>query len=212
MNETHDPDDEFYKGVQKTLEQTQKAIDEREIPVYDGVVGEPPDWVPEWAVLYFEGYRDRLRFVRKYEDSELLKWIDQFRKEYLDSIVAPDFNCPETYPNGQNVDPYCFEDEIGFLARLKWCVDQGKEIGLIELSGKNGLLGFQRRKEMSEFGAIHGEQVHNERVSEWDKWIKEKNNLIKINPHLAKNKSELARKIKENLNLDDSVNTIRQRI
>jgi hypothetical protein len=148
MNETHDPEDEFDQMLQKSLEQDYKAMKERVVPDYDGVAGEPPPWVPEEDVLRFEGYRDRLLSERGFEVSALLKFIEQYRKKYYreehtDSVVAPGFHCPETYPNGQSVDPHCFHDEIGFLARLKWCVEMGPEKGIDGLSGKHGEIGYQ---------------------------------------------------------------------
>ena len=79
MNETHDPEDELDQMLDRTVDDVAKAIKEREIPKYDGVQGEPPEWVPEWAVLYFEGYRDRLLSDRGFEVSALLKLIEQYR-------------------------------------------------------------------------------------------------------------------------------------
>ena len=143
MNETHDPEDELDQMLDRTVDDVAKAIKEREIPKYDGVQGEPPEWVPEWAVLYFEGYRDRLLSDRGFEVSALLKLIEQYRKEYFreeytDGVLFPYFRyfrCPKTYPNGQSVDPHCFHDEIGFLTWIRWCVGQGKEKGLEILGG-----------------------------------------------------------------------------
>ena len=221
MNESHDPEDKFDQMLQGSLEQTYKAIEEGDYQEYDGVVGEPPSWVPEWAISYFEGYRDRLLLDRGYKVSELLQYIDLFRLKYLDAekrcpdgieLNVSDFDCPPTYPNGQHVDKHCFLDEIGFLSRLKWCVDQGEKDGLAELSGENALMSISWRENQSKFGAIRAKMLHEERESEWKKWKEEKNRLIKINPHLAMNKSELARKIIENLDLDESVNTVRHRI
>ena len=149
MNETHDPDHELDQILDKTVDDVAKAIKEREIPEYDGVQGEPEDWVPEWAVLYFESYRDRLLSDRGFEVSALLKLIEQyrgkyFREEHTDSVVAPGFHCPKTYPNGQRVDSHCFHDEIGFLAWLKWCVEMGPKRGLEELSGRHGFHGYKQ--------------------------------------------------------------------
>ena len=86
MNETHDPEDEFEQildRVGETVEDTHKAIQERDDPDYNGVLGTPPPWVPKWAVRYFEGYRDRLLSDRGFEVSALLKLIEQYRKEYF---------------------------------------------------------------------------------------------------------------------------------
>ena len=124
MNKTHEPEDEFDLIPQDSFEQVYKAMEERDNQDYDGVVGEPPPWVPEWAVSFFRGYRYRLLNVRGYTSNELLTLISQY-----DSIEnnPNGFRWPTTYPNGQRVDPHCFQDEIRFLAWLKWCVGQGKE-------------------------------------------------------------------------------------
>lgn len=221
MNKTHEPEDEFDNELNqkfyRSIEQTAKAIEERDNLDYDGVVGFPPEWVPEWAISFFQNYRSRLLDVRGYTYDDLVELVERymdvfFRTKYTRGVETSNFPYPAVYPNGRSIDFHCFMDEIGFLAWLKWCVDQGKEIGLIELSGKNGLLGFQRRQNLAGFGQERAKAIQQERIPEWEKWVKEKNRLIKINPHLAKNKSGLAKKIKKNLKLTESINTIRQRI
>lgn len=115
------------EGIDKILAETMGHIKERETVPYDGVNGNPPNWVPERAVLYFESYRNRLLKVRGYTAPELLKWMARYRKEYLTEVDTysrsiPNMQCPTTYPNRDTVDRYYFLDEIGFLAWLKWCV------------------------------------------------------------------------------------------
>jgi hypothetical protein len=137
MNETHDPEDEFDQMIDRAVEDTAKAIKERDNQDYDGVVGVPPeDWVPEWAINSFRHYRNRLLDVRGYMPSDLIKMIAQYRSCFYAKDRDPSKFCPPTvYPNGKNVDLYCFQDEIGFLSWLKWCVDQGPESGLKLLAG-----------------------------------------------------------------------------
>lgn len=134
MNETHDAEDVFDQTLQKSLEQNYKAMKERDKQTYDGVVGLPPPWMPKWAVTSFKSYRNRLLDVRGYTHEGLLTLIERYRKEYyreeyIDGIEVSNFHYPATYPNGQNVDPYCFRDEIGFLTWLKWCADQKEKKG-----------------------------------------------------------------------------------
>ena len=132
MNKTHDHDDELDQMLQDSLEQVYKAKEERDNQKYDGVVGVPPGWVPEWAESFFRGYRNRLLDVRGYTPNELLTLINQ----YDEINNNPNgFRWPATYPNRQRVDPHCFQDEIGFLAWLRWCVDKGQKDGLEVLGG-----------------------------------------------------------------------------
>jgi hypothetical protein len=74
--------------------------------------------------------------VRGYVPSDLIKVIGQYRNCFYEKDRDPSkFRFPTVYPNGENVDLYCFQDEIGFLSWLKYCVDQGKEKGLELLAG-----------------------------------------------------------------------------
>ena len=137
MNETHDPEDELDQMLDRAVDDNAKAIKERDNQDYDGVVGEPPEeWVPEWAINSFRHYRNRLLDVRGYMPSDLIKMIGQYRNCFYEKDRDPSkFRFPTVYPNGRNVDLYCFQDEIGFLSWLKYCVDQGPEIGLKLLAG-----------------------------------------------------------------------------
>lgn len=138
MNKTHDAEDEFDaefdQMLQGSLEKTLRAMKERDKQTYDGVVGLPPRWISKWAMTSFKSYRNRLLDVRGYTHEGLLTLIERYRKEYyreeyIDGIEASNFHYPATYPSGQNVDPYCFRDEIGFLTWLKWCADQKEKKG-----------------------------------------------------------------------------------
>lgn len=134
MKETNNPQEESDYEFLDDMEQTYK---ERNSPDYDGVLGLPPDdWVPEWAINSFRHYRNRLLDVRGYTPSDLIKMIDQYRIYFFEKDRDPSkFRFPTVYPNGENVDLYCFQDEIGFLSWLKYCVDQGPENGLKLLAG-----------------------------------------------------------------------------
>lgn len=217
MNKKHAPQDGFDQMLEESLKQNYKVMKERDNQDYDGVLGEPPECVPEWASSFFRMYRNRLMDVREYTHESLLNMIELYMNEYFrerdtGGVEISNLIWPSTYPNGKNIDLHCFRDEIGFIAWIKWCVDQGEKICVAELSGNNGELGLRISQSNARFGKVRGTELHEERAGEWKKWIKEKDRLIKVNPHLAINKSELARHIKENLNLKDSVSTIRQRI
>lgn len=74
--------------------------------------------------------------------------------------------------------------------------------------------GVKRQRDMKIFGDVRGKQQTVERAKDWEKWKNEAERLKKENPVLAgpRMKSELARKIKSNLALDISIETIRKRI
>lgn len=97
---------------------------------YDGVLGHPPGWAPEWAVKFFISYRNRLLDVRGCPHKYLIEWVGRYTDEYLEEKENPNgLIPPPEYPNGKPTDDFCFLDEIGFLAWLKWCVDQGEKEG-----------------------------------------------------------------------------------
>lgn len=75
-------------------------------------------------------------------------------------------------------------------------------------------LGESRRKSLKKFGHERGREQTITRSKEWEKWKAEADRLMVENPILAgdRKKSELARKIKKNLNLPDSIRAIRSRI
>jgi len=107
-----------------------------------------------------------------------------------------------------------YDESLFILIDLFKIVSLGVETGLVELSGEDGLLGFQRRSQLTAFAKINAKEIHNIREIEWDKWRLEADRLRKANPYLAGNgkKSELARRIKKNLDLDETVQTISKRI
>ncbi len=117
--------------VDAAVDVTSALLDERNKSPYDGVLGSPPDWVPDWAISFFKGYRNRLLDVRGYTSEEVLSLIDTQDKVSEDA----EFHWPVTYPNGQKADPFCFHDEVRFLAWLRWCVNLGPSKGLEILGG-----------------------------------------------------------------------------
>lgn len=134
---------------------------------YDGVhgepgnsegTGEPAKWIPEWALKQFHTYRKRLLEIRGYQHAELLTLINKYSFHYLGSDGPQGFLAiPERYPSGDIVDPYCFEDEIGFLAWLKWCVDDGDQVGLSRLAGGFAVSGRKQKKGQSAGGKARSE-------------------------------------------------------
>lgn len=71
-------------------------------------------------------------------------------------------------------------------------------------------LGQSRRKSQKTFGNERGRAQTVEREKVWKEWKAEADNLEKGNPALSK--SDLARNVKTNLKLSESVQTIRKRI
>lgn len=99
-------------------------------PPYNGVVGLPPRWIPEWSMSDFIRFRSRLLDIRGYSTGELLNEVNR----YYDVHMTADgdltkYKPPAKYPNGSPVDEYGFKDEVGYLAWLRWCVSLGKKDG-----------------------------------------------------------------------------------
>ena len=176
---------------------------------YDGVNGLPPDWIPESSIW-------RFRQTRNYflEDCGYTPALLEQRIDYYCENGIPPFHM---HPNQKPVDKAALNLLLGFLANLRWVVSLGQSKGLTELANidaANTALGKDRREQLSTWGEEHGTKLHEERAEEWRKWRKETTKLIEKNPCLARRgfKSELARKIKKNLNLTVSIRTIRNRI
>ncbi|MCU7944760.1 MAG: hypothetical protein KZQ87_18990 [Candidatus Thiodiazotropha sp. (ex Cardiolucina cf. quadrata)] len=72
--------------------------------------------------------------------------------------------------------------------------------------------GMQWQNQQSAFAKRGAQDKKKERGREHEKWRQEAKKLVQQNPALAGNKSELARRIKKKLDLDDSERTIRNRL
>ncbi|MET0014785.1 MAG: hypothetical protein ABW088_14135 [Sedimenticola sp.] len=202
-------------SLREEIEKAFEVVKERNSQQYDGVLGTLPGWVPEWAKVQFHSYRNRLLDIRGYSPDELRKWITRYSNAFLrEGVEHQPLMYPTNYPNGQPIDDYCFENEIGFLSWLECCVRMGEVKGLERLGGGFAALGIQRQKQQIKFAKAHGEELSEERRKEWERWNCEAERLIKTNPHLGRKggKSELARRIKDNLQLSDSERTIRRRL
>lgn len=149
MNDSNDQE-EFDLALQDIVEQTYKALRGRDAHNYDGILGLPPKWVPEWALNQFRNYRNRLIDVREYEPSNLLALVTRYRICFFEDKNPAGFQFSTTYPNGQSIDLYCFQDEIGFLAWLKYCADQGPEMGLGLIGGGFAADKFKANKALEE--------------------------------------------------------------
>ena len=73
-------------------------------------------------------------------------------------------------------------------------------------------IGRKRRAQQGGFGKISNKERSDERKKEWTVWKYEAQRLIKLNPALKSNKSELARKVILNLSLSDKEETVRKRL
>lgn len=116
---------------------------ELEAQPWNGVAGLPPVWVPEPVRARFRQARDRALYGWGYDVELLIERIDSYAEEGL-----PPFH---EHPNGQPLDPEAYNEVVGFLAHLLWCVSLGAENGLKELGGERAVLGYQmdqgRRKQ-----------------------------------------------------------------
>lgn len=102
-------------------------------------------------------------------------------------------------------------EEMDILAN----VDGLKKQPLIASSIFDSLnTGVNRKRDLKKFGDERGQDQTAQRTFEWNKWIAEAERLKTENPALAgpRMHTQLARKIKNNLELEESVQTIRKRI
>ncbi|MET0063223.1 MAG: hypothetical protein ABW176_13105 [Candidatus Thiodiazotropha endolucinida] len=200
-------DKDIQKLILERMEASEQRAKELKACRYDGIAGSPPEWVPELIVGLFEQKRDIMLIEWEYSLDEAVKWLDRYISDKED-----DWFYPGTYPNGRALDFVFFRDTIGFLALLRWCISLGEDEGLLLLAGQAALLGKKRMRQLKEFGERHGKDLKESRSKEWERWNNEAKKLIGMNPKLAENKSELARKIKAKLELSESIRAITRRI
>ena len=203
-----EPTEEELEYVLHRLEAGSKLKAELEKPEYDGVMGVPPDWVPVPIIERFRQTRDRVLSDWGYTPEVAREWMDRYCRIGEEN---DDWYYPSIYPSGRYLDSHNFEETIGILANLRWAISLGPEEGLKELSGTDARLGYQRRNQLKEFGQQQGTDKHEKRAKEWEKWRKERDRILEGNPRLA-NKSEIARRIKKNLNLTETIQTISKKI
>ena len=219
MADKHIQEDELIPEVEATEEEVEDVLNhlvagdkrraELERLEYDGVLWIPPGWVPVPIIERFRQTRDRVLDDWGYTPEMACEWMDRFCRIGEEN---DDWFYPGLYPNGRYLDTDRFLKTIGVLANLRWAISLGPEEGLKELSGTDTRLGYQRRNQLTEFGQQQGTDKHEKRAREWEKWREEGDRIVERNPRLAKNKSEIARRIKKNLNLTDAERTIRDRI
>lgn len=170
---------------------------------YDGIAGSLPEWVPVPVQREFSNRRSML--LSNYGLLELQGWLESYRQAW--------FNTNYTLKScGCGIYPYQIEDDLDFFCHLRFCVSRGPGDGLKALAGDDAVLGAERRKQLKRFARNSAIERKEERGQEHDSWRAEAVRLTKKNSRLASNKSELARRIKENLDLNESVQTIRKRL
>jgi hypothetical protein len=197
------------KDIKKQLlKAISKELDAEPVE-YDGIQGVPPEWVPEMRKREFVSRRANL--LSQLSINQLKKYM----KLYMDEWLVNDPQKGVGYRTGfrsSRAYPLEIEDDLDFLCHLHYCVSLDEEEGLELLAGKDAVIGRKRRKQLKEFAEKHAQESHDSRLKEWERWEQEADRLVGINPHLARNKSELARRIKENLSLAESPRTIRNRL
>lgn len=218
MGEKSIPEDELIPEVEPTeaeLDFVRRRLDvqdkrkaELEKSPYDGVLGIPPNWVSVPIIDRFRRNRGRVLNDWRYTPEQVCKWMDRYCRIGEED---DDWFYPGCYPNDRELDCEQFRETIGFLAHVRWAVSLGPNRGLKELSGKDTRLGYQRRNQLTEFGKRRGADKHEERAKEWARWGKERDRMLESGPRLT-NKSEIARRIKKNLNLTETIQTIRKHI
>ena len=127
-------------------------------------------------------------------------------EEYTDKLYELDYELSKCMTAG---DFRVRLPEIKQVLLEVQAVAQGLNVdGLMPLAE----IGKRRTEQLSDFAKRGARDKKEEREQEWGRWRQEAERLIALNPILARNKSELARRIKDNLGLEDAERTIRNRI
>lgn len=79
------------------------------------------------------------------------------------------------------------------------------------LQDEHGRLGLYLRAQNRQFVSVKNQEYSAEREHEWTRWREEAERIRSKNPHIT-SKADIARHVRKNLNLDDSIETIRKRI
>lgn len=185
---------------EKLDDDIKSAIDEnarRKSLFYNGTMGVLPEWVPAREQRRFEGERNLL--LDNYSHEQVLEFIDSWPRCLLDD--SPFEQTPRE-----------LIEAVAFLVFIKKVMDAGESEGLRMLAGEDAVLGRSRRMSNQKFGEERGRQQSEDRKQEWQKWNDEAARLLVINPGLKKSKAELARKIKSNLRLKETDQTIRKKL
>jgi hypothetical protein len=186
-------------------EKRQSAL---ELKSYDGIAGLPPKWVSAPVLEQFRRIRDTLLVQLGHTHKEAIELLDRYPSV---ATVRDNFSGTYISPSGKRVDTGRLIDAVNYLGDLYYCCLLGPIEGLQKLAGKDARLGYQRRNQLKEFGKKQGADKHEVRAREWEKWREERDRIVENNPRLI-NKSEIARRIKKNLDLTDAVRTIRSKI
>jgi len=193
-----EPTDSDISAMEAWLDGENDRLQELEALPYDGVLGLPPEWVPEPTV-------DRFRRIR----DELLELSPpKFLAEQIDQIL----NGNTPIVPGSAYDSVAWMQSIHELAHVRYASKLEPEQGLAVLAGDDATLGYSRRNQVRKF-AYSGTETRIETAEQKHAmWQAEADKLKKEKPRIAGNKSQLARLIKNRLNLDDPESTIRQNI
>ncbi|MEW8074146.1 MAG: hypothetical protein AB2826_27440 [Candidatus Thiodiazotropha sp.] len=204
--------EEIQKIILSRWNEAEKRSNELEAKTYDGIFGKPPEWVIERVLTEFRKHRDRVLFDWGYNHDMAILWLDRFSN--IGSDENDDWDYPAEYPCGEKLGIEPFIESMSYLSYLKWCVSLGPEEGLKKLSGETTSLGYKRKQQNRDFANKNAIQVHEEREKEWDRWQREAESIVKRYPHLKgkRKKSDIARIVIKNLNLRDTVQTVRKRI
>lgn len=166
----------------------------------DSIVGPLPDWTPEPTILRLK------QIIKKHLFDEIpAELLRQFAMETsLENVFVP----------GTIQDSIGFLQDMNFLSHVRWAIGLDKNQGLLSLAGDDAVLGSKRREQMISFGRKRGSDQKAARESEWKRWREEAERLKDANPALRGKgkKSILAQKIKDNLKLSDTTQTIRKQI
>lgn len=124
------PDPALVELIDQILEREAQKHKKRRAAPYDGVMGEPPEWVPEWHQVEFIRLRNELLDYgvcnTRVTPEQVLKWLDawaQIREIKGDEILPPPYIPSEV------------SKTVEYLADLRFAVSLGKQKGLEFLTG-----------------------------------------------------------------------------
>lgn len=179
---------------------------------YDGVVGVVPNEFSPFDEMFYGIRNELLHKYTELQEQDAHESILEYMK-YFEENNKPGMRIYDVEPGYKHLHYIPIEDEekIAFLCKIKKAVSLGFIEGIRLLGGDNAAYGAKRREKEEK---LHDKRklLAKKRQKEHKEWNVEAQRLIKLNLALKGNKSGLARNIKKNLNLSESIDTIRKRL
>lgn len=154
--------------IQRLFDKAEAEHQQRKAAPYDGVMGEPPAWVPDWHRNEFFSLRDQLLLTKRVPSEKALRWLDAFTRLG-----------ERGYESATRHIPLDELDAVGKLASLRDVVSLGEEKGLKLLAGEDAVQGRAvmrgRRKGSKKTGdtmKAKGEETRRRVLAESDRLLR----------------------------------------